>query len=173
MSCCTSCHSLLTFQFPSGSRNSLISSYHFLLGLPIALNVLYIELSSGFHSAAFTIHLSPGVRGSSSASVPRSSFARVRRVLVTHMEEEGEEQENEKEDEREDGQQRESRKESRGESEQSQHERMRMGWSEVRNTPCSWANVNVTLKKCAMKHEKMSHVRCAFLLAVNDLTTTH
>ena len=39
--------------------------------------------------------------------VPRSSFARVRRVLVPHiMEEESEEQENEKEDEREDGQQR-------------------------------------------------------------------
>ena len=31
---------------------------------------------------------------------------RVRRVLVTHMEEEGEEQENEKEDEREGGEQR-------------------------------------------------------------------
>ena len=35
-----------------------------------------------------------------------SSFARVRRVLVSHIMEEGEEQENEKEDEREDGQQR-------------------------------------------------------------------
>ena len=46
------------------------------------------------------------VRGSYSARVPRSSFARVRRVLVTHMVEEGEDQENEKEDEREDGQQR-------------------------------------------------------------------
>ena len=46
------------------------------------------------------------VRGSFSARVPRSSFARVRRVLVSHMEEEGEEQENEKEDEREDGMQR-------------------------------------------------------------------
>ena len=45
------------------------------------------------------------VRGSFSA---RSSFARVCRVLVSHiMEEEGEEdQENEKEDEREDGRQR-------------------------------------------------------------------
>ena len=41
------------------------------------------------------------VRGSFSARVPRSSFAKVRRVLVSHIEEEGEEQENEKEDERE------------------------------------------------------------------------
>ena len=47
------------------------------------------------------------MRGSFSARVPRSSFARVRRVLVPHiMEEEGEEQENEKEDEREDEKQR-------------------------------------------------------------------
>ena len=47
------------------------------------------------------------MRGSFSARVPRSSFARVRRVLVRHiMEEEDEDQENEKEDGREDGQQR-------------------------------------------------------------------
>ena len=45
------------------------------------------------------------MRGSYSARVPWSSFARVRRVLVPHIMEE-EEQENEKEDEREDGQQR-------------------------------------------------------------------
>ena len=38
--------------------------------------------------------------------MPRSSFAIVRRVLVPHMEEEGEEQENEKEEEREDGKRR-------------------------------------------------------------------
>ena len=38
--------------------------------------------------------------------MPRSSFARVCRVLVPHMVEEGEDQENKKEDEREDGQQR-------------------------------------------------------------------
>ena len=38
--------------------------------------------------------------------MPRFSFAEVRRVLVSHMEEEGEDQENEKEDEREDGKQR-------------------------------------------------------------------
>ena len=47
------------------------------------------------------------MRGSFSARATRSSHARVRRVLVTHiMEEEGEEQENEKDDEREDGQHR-------------------------------------------------------------------
>ena len=47
------------------------------------------------------------VRGSFSASLPRSSFARVHRVLISHMEEEeSEEQENEKEDEREGGKQR-------------------------------------------------------------------
>ena len=54
------------------------------------------------------------MRGSFSAKVPRSSLARVRRVLVPHiMEEEGEEQDNEKEDESEDGKRRveESRRE--------------------------------------------------------------
>ena len=45
------------------------------------------------------------VRGSFSARVPKSSFARVRRVLVPHMEDEGD-QENGKEDEREGGKQR-------------------------------------------------------------------
>ena len=45
------------------------------------------------------------VRGSFSARVPKSSFARVRRVLVHHMEDEGD-QENGKEDEREGGKQR-------------------------------------------------------------------
>ena len=51
--------------------------------------------------------MAPCVRGSFSARVPRSSFAGVRRSLVSHiMEEEGEDQENEKEDEREDGKQR-------------------------------------------------------------------
>ena len=45
------------------------------------------------------------VRGSYSARVPRSSLARVRRVLVSHiMEEEGEDQEDE-DDKREQGQQ--------------------------------------------------------------------
>ena len=56
-----------------------------------------------------------------SAIVPDSSFARVRKVLVPHMEEEGEEQENEKEDEREDGKQ---RVEGRRESSNTHHERM-------------------------------------------------
>ena len=38
-----------------------MSSSHLLLGLPIALLVLYFELSSGFHSATFTNHLSLGI----------------------------------------------------------------------------------------------------------------
>ena len=69
---------------------------------------------------------SQAVRGSYSARVPRSSFARVRKLLVSHMEQEVEEQENDKEDPREDGKQRvggrvvESMK-------QPHHERMRMG----------------------------------------------
>ena len=47
------------------------------------------------------------MRGSFSARVPKSSVARVRKVLVSHiMEEESGEQENEKENEREDGKQR-------------------------------------------------------------------
>ena len=37
-----------------------MSSSHLFLGLPIALLVLYLELNSGFHSAAFFIHLSLG-----------------------------------------------------------------------------------------------------------------
>ena len=37
-----------------------MSSSHLFLGLPIALLVLYLELSSGFHSAAFFNHLSLG-----------------------------------------------------------------------------------------------------------------
>ena len=41
-------------------RNSLMSSSHLLLGLPIALLVLYFKLNSGFHSAAFINHLSLG-----------------------------------------------------------------------------------------------------------------
>ena len=58
------------------------------------------------------------VRGSFSARVPRSSFARVRRVLVTHIvEEEGEEQKNEKG----------SRKESHREYQDNHIMRMRMG----------------------------------------------
>ena len=35
-------------------------SSHLFFGLPIVLLVLYFELSSGFHSAAFFIHLSLG-----------------------------------------------------------------------------------------------------------------
>ena len=37
-----------------------MSSSHLFLGLPIALFVLYLELRSGFHSAAFFSHLSLG-----------------------------------------------------------------------------------------------------------------
>ena len=72
-----------------------------------------------------------------SAIVPDSSFARVRRVLVPHMEDE-DDQENEKEDEREDGKQ-------RVEESQATHNMSAwMGWNEVRDTPCSWPYVNVT-----------------------------
>ena len=41
-------------------RNSLMSSSHLFLGLPIALLVLYLALSSRFQSAAFLSHLSHG-----------------------------------------------------------------------------------------------------------------
>ena len=37
-----------------------MSSSHLFLGLPIALLVLFLELRSGFHSAAFLSHLSHG-----------------------------------------------------------------------------------------------------------------
>ena len=37
-----------------------MSSSRLFIGLPIALLVLYFELSSGFHSAAFINHLSLG-----------------------------------------------------------------------------------------------------------------
>ena len=37
-----------------------MSSSHLFRGLPIALLVLYLELRSGFHSAAFFSHLSLG-----------------------------------------------------------------------------------------------------------------
>ena len=37
-----------------------MSSSHLFLGLPVALLVLYLEHRSGFHSAAFLIHLSLG-----------------------------------------------------------------------------------------------------------------
>ena len=46
--------------FLNNLRNSLMSSSHLFLGLPIALLVLYFELNSGFHSAAFINHLSLG-----------------------------------------------------------------------------------------------------------------
>ena len=37
-----------------------MSSSHLFFGLPIALFVLYLELKSGFHSAAFFSHLALG-----------------------------------------------------------------------------------------------------------------
>ena len=55
---------LLSIKFSVSSstslRNSLMSSSHLFLGLPIALLVLYFELSSTFHSAACINHLSLG-----------------------------------------------------------------------------------------------------------------
>ena len=55
---------LLSIKFSVSSslslRNSLMSSSHLFLHLPIALLVLYFELSSEFHSAAFINHLSLG-----------------------------------------------------------------------------------------------------------------
>ena len=38
-----------------------MSSSHLFLGLPVALLVLYVELSSVFFSAAFTVYLSLGM----------------------------------------------------------------------------------------------------------------
>ena len=74
-----------------------------------------------------------------------------------------------------------SRRESRRESKQPHHERMRMGWNEVRDTHQTWANVNVTLKCVLWNMRKCDvwgvlftpPVGCSRLLsAVNDLTTT-
>ena len=68
------------------------------------------------------------MRGSFSARVPRSSFAKVRRVPVSHiMEEEGENQENAKDDEREDGQHR-----VEGEY-QDNHIMSACGWDEMKS----------------------------------------
>ena len=46
-----------------------MSSSHLFLGLPIALLVLYLELRSGFHSAAFLSHLSHG-----EVAIPSANF---------------------------------------------------------------------------------------------------
>ena len=64
------------------------------------------DLVNMFRYLSAALGFPTSVRGSFSARVPRSSFARVRRVLVSHREEESEEQENEKDDKREDGKQR-------------------------------------------------------------------
>ena len=46
-----------------------MSSSHIFLGLPIDLLILYFELSSGFHSAAFINHLSLGDKAILNASL--------------------------------------------------------------------------------------------------------
>ena len=83
--------------------------------------------------------------------MPKSSFAEVRRVLVSHMEDEGD-QENEKEDEGEDGKQRVER-ESRRESSNTQH---------ADDTCMKCAPHTLFLSRCqcdtqmrAVQHEKM------------------
>ena len=48
----------------------MMSSSHLFLGLPIALFVLYLELNSAFHSAAFFSHLSLGEFAIRSAQFP-------------------------------------------------------------------------------------------------------
>ena len=79
--------------------------------LPRPFFIVHLELLNvrklSLNRPSYTFCVLSYVRGSFSARVPRSSFARLRRALVPHiMEEEGEEKENEKEDEREDGKQR-------------------------------------------------------------------
>ena len=70
------------------------------------------------------------VKGPFLARVPRSSLARVGRVLVSHiMEEEAEDQENEKDDRREDGQQ---RVEGRVEENQNNHIMIAWRWDGVK-----------------------------------------
>ena len=60
-------------------KKSLMSSSHLFLGLPIALLVLYLELSSGFHSAAFFSHLSLG-----DVAILSANFHFFLRVLFKH-----------------------------------------------------------------------------------------
>ena len=93
-----------------------------------------VEGPQSTRSAAIAAHQLAGVEGFevpswealSDGLRPYPSFAIVRRVLVLHMEEEGEEQENEKEDEREGGKQRVEERVVES-SRQPHHERMRMG----------------------------------------------
>ena len=88
------------------------------------------------------------VRGLFSATVPDSSCARVRRVLVSHMEDEDDERRWKAK----------SRKES-VENQATHNMQMTHVWN-ARHTPCSWANVYVTLKVLWI-NEKMWRVRCA------------
>ena len=138
-----------------------------------------ISVSFGLHSRWMhpKYTWARSVRGSYSARVPRSSFARVRRVLVFHiMEEEAEDQENEQDDRREDGQQ---RVEGRVDENQNNHiMRMKMGWSEMCAARQTWPNVDVTLicvlagaRKCDVWGVLFAHtVGCSrFPSAVNDL----
>ena len=81
------------------------------------------------------------MRGLLSATVPDSSLAGVRRVLVPHMEDE-DDQENEKEDEREDGKQ---RVEGRVVESQATHN-MQMTHEMKCADNQTRANVNVTLQ---------------------------
>ena len=90
-------------------------------------NVEQVELPQ--HTSRCCVRNTKIVRGSFSAKVPRSSFARVRRVLVPHMEEEGEDQEKEKEDEREDGKQ---RIQGRVLENQNNHIMSAWGWDEMK-----------------------------------------
>ena len=86
--------------------------------------------------------------------MPNSSFARARRVLVSHMEDEGD-QENEKEDERESGKQ---RVERRVVENQATHNMSAWGWDEVKcATHQTWANVDVTLK-CVLWNTRKCYV---------------
>ena len=66
-----------------------MSSSHLFLGLPIALLVLYFELSSGFHSVAFINHLSLGDVAILSASLHFIffflSFVSASNLRISHL----------------------------------------------------------------------------------------
>ena len=83
---------LLSVRFSVSSsiclRKSLMSSSHLFLGLPIDLLVLYFELSSGFHPAAFNNHLSFGDVGNSHRQSPfhsSSSHIPASYLLIFHL----------------------------------------------------------------------------------------
>ena len=62
-----------------------MSSSHLFLGLPIALLVLYFELSSGFHSAAFINHLSLGDKAILIVSLHFIFFESYSSILSSHF----------------------------------------------------------------------------------------